>query len=176
MSPNMDDDLLHRFDRWHEADAVGRDDEADGACRALFAAASGPVPVTPDFTRATLAAIEAAAARDRARSRRVRRTAGAVAVVGTVGGLYAGGGWLLGSLSAVFLGLLDLLITVTVRVAASVHTGADAWTLLASLGRATAAFVSEPAVTVVMLGLQGVAMAALIALQRLLGSDRESFK
>jgi len=45
-----------------------------------------------------------------------------------------------------------------------------------SLGRAAAAFVADPKVTVAIFAIQAIAIGALIALRRLLGSDRESFE
>jgi hypothetical protein len=49
----------------------------------------------------------------------------------------------------------------------------SAWSVLNSLGRAAAAFVLDPKVTIVMLTIQGIAITALVVLRRLLGSDRE---
>jgi hypothetical protein len=45
--------------------------------------------------------------------------------------------------------------------------------VVSSLGRASAAFIADPTVTITMLAIQGIAIAALVALRRLLGSDRE---
>ena len=69
---------------------------------------------------------------------------------------------------------LDLMIQAVVWVA----TGPDLnlWSLLNSVGRASAAFISDPKVTVAMLAIQGIAIAALVALRRLLASDREFFE
>jgi hypothetical protein len=50
------------------------------------------------------------------------------------------------------------------------------WSLLTALGRATAAFVADPRVTIAMLVFQVVAVAALTALHRLLGPEREWLK
>jgi len=50
------------------------------------------------------------------------------------------------------------------------------WCLLGSLGHAASAFVADPKVTFVLLVLQGFAIAALVALQRLLGSDGDPFQ
>jgi hypothetical protein len=56
-----------------------------------------------------------------------------------------------------------------------VATGPDLnlWSVISSLGRASAAFIADPTVTITMLAIQGIAIAALVALRRLLGSDRE---
>jgi hypothetical protein len=32
----MDDELIYQYEQWREADAAGRDDDADAACQALF--------------------------------------------------------------------------------------------------------------------------------------------
>jgi hypothetical protein len=90
--------------------------------------------------------------------------------------LYVGGPWLLAAGSWMLVALINLLVSATVQVATSMETGVDIWAVVAALGRALAAFVSSPGVTIAMLAMQAIAMAALIALQRLLGSDRESLK
>lgn len=172
----MDEDQTWRYRRWHDAEQHGRDDDADAACRALFAAAMpGPV-VSPDFAARTTAAVSAARARDVVSARRVRRATVTGSLAATGAAVYAGGPWALSMLSAMLAGAIDLLVALAVRVATGVETGGDLWTLVAGLGRATAALVSNPAVTIAMLAMQGIAMAALIALHRLLGPDRESFK
>jgi hypothetical protein len=50
------------------------------------------------------------------------------------------------------------------------------WSVLTGLGRATATFVADPRVTFAMVVCQAVAVAALVALHRLLGSGREWLK
>ncbi|MCA1652074.1 MAG: hypothetical protein LC753_18005 [Acidobacteria bacterium] len=47
---------------------------------------------------------------------------------------------------------------------------------MSGLGRAAAAFAADPKVTFVIIVIQGIAIAALFTLQRLLGSDGESFE
>jgi hypothetical protein len=172
----MTDDPTRHFRRWREADETGRDEEADAACRAMFNTIVRGSAVSPDFMARTLTSIAAATAADAARVRRTRRAtiAGGVAAAGVA--VYVGGGWFLSVLSAGMVGVINLLVGATVRVAAGLQAGVDVWAILASLGRAAAAIVSDPAVTIAIVGMQGVAMAALIALQRLLGSDRESLK
>ena len=172
----MNDDLNLRVRRWQDADAAGLDDDADGVCRGVFRAIERDQEVSPAFTSAALGAIAAAAAADARRARQMRRLVAIGGAALMAVGLYFAGGWLLWTISRVFLGALDLLVGVIVRVASGVHTGTDFWTLLANLGRATAAFVANPSVTVAILAMQGIAMAAIVALHRLLGSDRESLK
>jgi hypothetical protein len=44
------------------------------------------------------------------------------------------------------------------------------------MGRTAAAVAADPTVTVMLFALQAIALAALVALQRLLGVDEESLK
>jgi hypothetical protein len=50
------------------------------------------------------------------------------------------------------------------------------WSVVGSLGRALGAIMADADVTLIVIAMHGVAFAALIALQRLLGPDTESFK
>lgn len=176
----MDEDLSWNYRRWLEADdQSGREehlDAADSACRAVFAATAIEPLVPPGFAARTMEAIAAAAERDARIARRTRRAAVAGGLAAAAAGIYIGGAWAVGALSTLFIGALNLFIGATVSVATGVQAGADVWSVLASLGRAGAAFVAQPGVTMTMLVLQGFALAALVALQRLLGSERESLK
>jgi hypothetical protein len=69
-----------------------------------------------------------------------------------------------------------MLIAGAVRGASAFQTGAGVWSVLGSLGRAAAALAADPNVTFAMIAISAVAIAALLALQRLLGSDTESFQ
>jgi hypothetical protein len=62
------------------------------------------------------------------------------------------------------------------RMAGAAETGADIWSVLSSMGRTAAAVTADPTVTVMLFALQAIALAALVALQRLLGADEESLK
>lgn len=172
----MDEDLTRHYRRWREADAHDRDDEADAACAAMFEDLGRETVVAPDFTARTLAAVAAAAEQDRQRARRARQAsvAGGVAAAGV--GVYAGGPWMLSAFSTLLVSAIDLIVRLTVAMASGMEAGTDVWSVFASLGRALAAFVTNPAVTAAIFAMQGIAMAALIALHRLLGSDRESLK
>ena len=152
----VDEELTRNVHRWLEADVEGQEDEADSACRAVFA--------------------EAATTQDARRARLMRRAMLGGGALSGVAAAYFGGAWAIAALSAIIIRSLDLLLGATVRVASSVQAGADAWTVLSSIGRAVGAFVSDPTVTVAMLTMQGLAIAALFALQRLLGTDTEPFK
>lgn len=175
----MDDDLTWNHRRWLDADDGEREehlDAADAACRAVFAAIADESPVVPAFTARTMEAIAAAAAQDVRSARRTRRAAFAGGILAAAGAIYVGGAWGIGAISSLFIGVLNLFVGATVSLAAGLQAGADVWSIVASLGRAGAAFVSQPGVTMTMVVLQGIALAALVALQRLLGSERESLK
>ena len=99
-----------------------------------------------------------------------------MATVAAVLIVYATAGLMMSAFSAIVVGALNLLVSAVVKVATTASAGGDLWSIAASLGRATAALLSSPSVTTTILALQGIAFAALIALQRLLRSDRESFR
>jgi hypothetical protein len=171
----MDDDLIRGYTRWRDADQLGRDDEADAAFKAVFAALPAREP-SPAFAERTMEAVALAAAVEAARARRMRVAAIAGGSLGGAAAVYLGAGLALSAVTRGAVWLLDVLLAVVVRSATAMENGADLWTVLASLGRAAAVFVADPKVTFTMVAIQGVAVAALFALQRLLGSDGESFK
>jgi hypothetical protein len=172
----MDDELIAQYRRWLSAEQDERDDDADVACRAVFEDASAQ-PLPPlDFTARTVAAVAAQTAADADRRRRARGLAGIAAAVAVLVGGWFGGGLLISTVTSLMLGAFDLLIGAVVRTAAGVDAGAGLWSVFGSVGRAASAFVSDPTVTFVLLVMQGLAIAALAALQRLLGSDGESLK
>jgi hypothetical protein len=172
----MDDELIAQYRRWLSAEQDERDDDADAACRAVFEeAVAQPLPPL-DFTARTVAAVAAQSAADAERRRRVRGLAGVAAAAAVIIGGWFGGGLLISAMTSLLLGAFNLLIGAVVRTAAGVDAGAGVWSLFGSMGRAASAFVSDPTVTFVLLVMQGLAIAALAALQRLLGSDGESLK
>jgi hypothetical protein len=99
-----------------------------------------------------------------------------VAIVAAIVIVYFTAGLMMSALSAVVVGALDLLVGLVVRSATAVSSGGGAWSILTSLGQAAGGVLTSPSVTTTILALQGIAVAALIALQRLLRSDRESFR
>jgi hypothetical protein len=172
----MDEGLARNYRRWLAADDSGNDEEADAACRALFEGAEPHDVVPLTFAPHTMQAIAAGAARDAQRARRTRAAlTGGTVVAGVVAAYYTAGATL-SFLVKSLVWLFDLLVGVVVRGAAGAETGASIWSLFSSLGRAASAFVTDPTVTFVLLVLQALAIAALITLQRILGSDGESFK
>jgi hypothetical protein len=169
-------DPNRNYRRWRAAEAEGRDDEADAEFGALFGAVVPPPGVGADFAARTMQAVSAAAAQELRRARRVRRLTVAAGIGGSAAAAYFGAGLIATLVSAAFTRGFDLLIGMVVRIAGAVQTGADLWSVLASVGRAAAALATDPTVTMMLFALQGIAVVALLALQRLLGTDEESLK
>jgi hypothetical protein len=165
-----------RFDRWLDADAEDRDDDADAAFRVTFQTTMPDQPVSLDFAARTMSAVAEVSVSDARRARRVRATVITGTVAATLAALYYGAGWAVSVMSAAFVGLLNLGIAATVRGATGGQGGSGIWAFLSSLGRAAAAFASDPNVTFALIAISAIAIAALVALQRLLGSDEESFQ
>jgi hypothetical protein len=164
------------YGQWRAAEESGRDDDADWVFRTIFQTAMPEQPVSPEFTTRTMAAVVAAAAADARRARRVRAGMVASAVVAGTAAVYFGAGWAISVASAAFVGLLNVLIAGAVRGAVTFQAGASVWSVVESLGRAAAALAADSNVTFAMIAISAVAVAALLALQRLLGSDGESFQ
>ena len=172
----MRDDLPEQYRRWVEADEQGHDDEADDSFERLFGACvPAPLP-SARFTEAAMAAIAEATVADARRARRLRRVllwsgvpAGAVA-------LYSGAGAVLWALSTGLVGGLNFLVAMVVWFANGPDVRSSLWTLLTGLGRAALVFAADPRVTIAILVFQVVAVAALAALHRLLGPEREWLK
>ena len=172
----MDDELIRSYRRWLEADQSGNDDDADAACQAMFRAADREEVVPLAFTSRTMEAISAAAVRDAETARRTRMAVIAGSIAGGVLIAYFTAGAALSLMIRAVIWMFDALVGLVVTGAAGAETGASVWGVFASLGRAASAFVADPTVTFVLLVLQGLAILALITLQRLLGTDGESFK
>ena len=164
------------YRRWHAAEASERDDEADLAFQRVFQAVVAERPASPEFTTETMAAVAAAAALDARRTRQGRAAVLSGSVAATAAAVYAGGGWAISLISAGFIGLLNLLVAAVVRTVEAFQTGAGVWGVLSSLGQAASAVAADPTVTFAMIAISAVAIGALVALQRLLGSDEESFQ
>ena len=168
---------ISNYRRWLSADEHGDDADADAAFGAVFeACVSDAAPVG--------AVHGADHGRDyRGGGRRCRaRPPGAAAC-------FSGRGcrqWPWRSTSAPgrpcrpcparFVGALNLLVAMVVWFANGPDVRTGVWSVLTGLGRAAAAFVADPRVTVAMLVFQVVAVAALAALHRLLGPEREWLK
>jgi hypothetical protein len=176
-------DLEKRLARWHAAELDGSappdqgpDDAADAAFGALFSAAMPEVRVPSEFATETMRVVAEVAAQDALRAMRARRVLGVGSAAVVAVGLYYGSGPALSFLSSAFVAALDFLVAAVVWFASSADTRPDLWSVLASMGRAAGAFVSDPTVTIVLLALQGIAIAAFVALQRLLGAGPELYK
>ena len=172
----LDDDPDVLVRRWLDAEADAADDEADAACRSLFTAAvpAGRAPL--DFAKRTMAAVAEARERERVQRQRARRLTAAGSAVAATVALVFGGELLLAWAAGAALWSLDLLVAGLLGAAGGLGSGVDVWATVAGAGRAMAALAQDPAVTAGLLALQGVAIAALFGLQRLLGSDGEAFK
>ena len=172
----MREDLDLNYRRWLNADHDGDDAEADAAFGAVFeACVSEPLPPA-QFTAQTMAAIAAASAADAVRARVVRRVLLWSGVPAIALAIYFGAGAALSAVSSAFVGALNLLVALVVWFANGPDVRTGVWSVLTGLGRAAAAFVADPRVTVAMLVFQVVAVAALAALHRLLGPGREWLK
>jgi hypothetical protein len=173
----MNDDLEGTYRRWREAEVEGRDDDADAALMAVVDALGQPgLAPSSGFTPSVMAAVAAAAEHD---ARVARRARGTLLVGSTAGGILAiyFGGWAaLSWISSAMVWTLDMLVGAIVRTAMAMRAGEGVWSVVTSLGRAAAAFASDPTVTLMVLMVQGVAIAALVVLHRLLGNDREWLK
>ena len=157
--------------RWLDAEDTLRDDEADAAFHALVRTVV-PQPAVPmQFAATTTAAIATALAADARRARRAHRALVWGGIATGVLAAYFGAAPALSLVSTALVASLDAIIRAIVW--ASSGPDLSAWSVLNSLGRAAAAFVLDPKVTIVMLTIQGIAITALVVLRRLLGSDRE---
>jgi hypothetical protein len=173
------DDLDRHLHRWLDADAADgdgvdeRDDEADASFRVVYGSTMNDPVVRADFAAATMAAVEAAAAQDRKAARLTRVAAIWLGIGGGALATYFSAGLIASAISTAFTGLLDMVIGAIVGAATTGGSGTSVWSILGSLGRAAAAFASSPIVTITILTMQAIAIAALVALQRMLGSDME---
>jgi hypothetical protein len=168
----VNEDLNWTYRRWRTAEEEGRDDDADGAFKAVFETAVSAPDVAPAFTAKTMQAVAAVAVTDARRARRTRKALVAGGVAAALVTAYYGAALAASAL----VGIIKLLVGATVEAATRVQSGAGVWSLLVSLGRAAAAFIAEPEVTFVIIAIHGIAIAALYAMHRLLGSDEESFQ
>lgn len=172
----MTSDPDRNYRRWQAAEAEGREDDADSEFAALFSAAVPQRGVGAAFAGRTMEAVATAAAREARRARRLRRAVLLAGVSGSLAAGWFGAGVIATLVSATVRGAFDLLIGAVVRMAGAAATGGDVWSVLSGVGRAAASFAADPTVTMMLFALQGIAVGALIALQRLLGADEESLK
>lgn len=172
----MEDDPLRAYRRWQAFEETGHEDEADRAFEGLFKTTVQPLAPSREFTARTIAAVGDAAARDARRARRLRVAAVIGGLAGSAAATFFAAGYLLSALTSVFVGFIDLVIVAVVQIAGAMQSGIDVWSVAASLGRAAAAVAGDPRVAVGLVMIQGVAIAAFVALRRLLGSDVELLK
>jgi hypothetical protein len=172
----VDDELVRGYRRWRAMEDAGREDEADAAFGPVFRDAGAERAVSPAFAAETMAAVAAAVEQDALRARRTRKVLVPVGAAAAAVLLYLGGGFLVSAMATSVMWAVNLVIGSIVGVATNAETGAGLWSIARSLGRAAASFVSSPVVTIGIIAIQGIAMAALIALQRLLGTDGEFYR
>jgi hypothetical protein len=172
----MDDQLFQNYERWCDAEHEDRTTDAEAAFGEVFQTVASRPAVSAGFTARTMEAVVSAAARDARRARRVRTLGVPAAMVGCAAALYFSAGMLIAGLSAAVVWLLNLAVGAVVTIATAVQSGPDGWSVMSSLGRATAAVIANPAVTITIFAIQGFAIAALMVLRRLLDSDRESYR
>lgn len=172
----MNDDLNWSYRRWRSAEEDDRAEDADAAFKSVFQAARPETRVPLGFTERTMATLAREAERQAVRARRTRRALVAGSLVGGLAAAYFAAGVVVSAVFTGFLRLLNFVVAVIVGAAAGADAGADFWSILSSLGRAMTAFAADPKVTFIILIVQGVAIAALFALQRLLGGSGESFE
>ena len=170
----MNEPLNRDYTRWVEADREGHDDDADAAFRDVFNATISPPVVPARFAADTMARFAATRALDVKRARRARLALlWGGATVGPVA-IYFGAGAAASAAVALLLGALNFLVNAMVSLVGV--SDWSLWSLVGNLGRALAAIMSDADVTFIVIAMHGIAFAALIALQRLLGPDRESYK
>jgi hypothetical protein len=167
----MEPELQRLCTRWLAAEETEREDDADASFRALARTVLSQPAVPVQFAGTTTAAIAHALAADARRARRVHRALVWGGIAAGVLAAYFGAAPALSLMATGLVASLDGIIRAIVW--ASSGPDLSAWSVLNGLGRAAAAFVLEPKVTVVMLTIQGIAITALVVLRRLLGSDRE---
>jgi hypothetical protein len=172
----MNDELARGYSRWRALEEEGREEDADAAFGSMFRDAVQQPPVSLEFAARTMAAVVEAAERDALRARRSRRILGPLGLAAAASLLYVSGGFLVSAFSTSVVWTVNALVTSIVGLATNADAGADLWSIARSLGRAAAAFIASPTVTVTIIAAQGIAMVALIALQRLLGSDEGSYR
>lgn len=165
--------MKREFEHWLEADRQGNDDAADAACREAFQVLpSATVPLK--FAADTMARLAAARAADAVRARRARMALLWGSAIAGPMAIYFSAGAVMWAVAAMLRGAVTLAVDATVRIASV--SDWNLWALVGSLGRALGAIMSDADVTFIVIAMHGVAFAALIALQRLLGPDTESFK
>jgi hypothetical protein len=169
---DMTDDLTRSYRRWQSAEAAADDDAADAAFAAVYEASLSPPLPSRELVPRTMAAVAAASAAEERRARRVRSGLLWIGLPAAAVLLYLGAGTMVSLISSAVVACLNLLVSVVVLFAGGTDVRRALWSVLTGLGRATATFVADPRVTFAMVVCQAVAVAALVALHRLLGSGR----
>ncbi len=151
--------------RWLTAERDDRDDDADAELRLVFR--SIPTQAPRDGFAGRVA--EAIARDSRRRARLMRLTlfgaSAAAAIVSVV---------VLWQLPRLFRPMFNAGISGLVWSLAAVDRGIDVWTLIGRMARVTAAIIVTPQVTLLLMALALVAIAALYGLNRVLELEERS--
>lgn len=165
----MNPDLLREWRRWVRAEDEAREEVADAAFRAVFQALPR-IPAEPGFADRVMRGVQLASER---RARRAR-----AAVVSAVAASAVTGVLLLVAAVAFFPRLLlrsvDLAVEATLWIVSAVDRGLDIWAILAQFGRAMAAIVAAPEVTLALVAVGLVGVGALYGLHKVFGLEQES--
>jgi hypothetical protein len=161
----MDPELTRAWRRWVAAERDGRDDQADVAFRDVAPMLPIRTP-RPDFASRVMHAVE------REAIRRARVARGLVVVCSVVSVGFAIGVIL--QLPRLLQAALDAGLAALLWTLVALNRGLDAWAILAQFGRTVAAVVDTPEVTVSIVGLGVVAVAALYGLHRMLELEERS--
>lgn len=162
----MNPDLLREWRRWTDADADGREDEAEAGFRAVFRS----VPMLTPGAGLTDRLVHAVARAAERRTRRTRLAGLAAVVAGGLGAVIA----ILPHLPRLLFHVVNLAVSATLWIVQAFERGVEIWSALAQLGRAAGAAMTIPAVTLWLVGVELLGVTALYALHRVLTSEQES--
>ena len=151
--------------RWLAAERDEQDDEADAALLAAFSAVERRVPDTGFAARVTDGV--AAASRRQARLARAVLTAGGVLALAMLIAM-------LTQVPRLFAPMLNVGVGGMVWTVAAVDRGFSVWSVFAQFARATGAVIVAPQVTLLLMALAVIAIAALYGLNRVLELEERS--
>lgn len=151
--------------RWSAAERDQREDDADVALRAAFSAVPRRAP-SEQFN----AHVADAVARTAARQARLARAVMTASGIMTLALMVA----MLTQVPRLFRPVLDVGVGGLVWTVAAVDSGFSVWTVLSQMARTIAALIVAPQVTLVLMALALVAIAALYGLNRMLELEERS--
>ncbi len=151
--------------RWSAAEREQREDDADMALRAAFSAVPRRAPGDQFAVR-----VSEAVARTAVRQARIARVVVTASGLSFLAILVA----LLTQVPRLFRPVLDVGVGGLVWTVAAVDGGFSVWSVLSQLARSAAALIVAPQVTLVLMALALVAVAALYGLNRMLELEERS--